>query len=74
MNSHWNSYLIFSATNLTKLFAELEVTQNNIISGVANNKNLLQSVQEAFAQNLENTNVEMKKLEDRMKTLSAVNK
>lgn len=57
------------ATNFSKLFAELETTQASILNGVASNKALLTGVQEAFAQNLENVNKEVKKLEERMKTL-----
>uniref|UniRef100_A0A182JEM7 Uncharacterized protein n=1 Tax=Anopheles atroparvus TaxID=41427 RepID=A0A182JEM7_ANOAO len=54
------------ATNFSKLFAELETTQASILNGVAANKTLLTGVQEAFAQNLENVNKEVKKLEERM--------
>ncbi|KFB37760.1 AGAP011690-PA-like protein [Anopheles sinensis] len=54
------------ATNFSKLFAELETTQASILNGVAANKALLTGVQEAFAQNLENVNKEVKKLEERM--------
>uniref|UniRef100_A0A2M4AJR5 Putative dynactin subunit 2 n=1 Tax=Anopheles triannulatus TaxID=58253 RepID=A0A2M4AJR5_9DIPT len=57
------------ATNFSKLFAELETTQASILNGVAGNKALLTGVQEAFAQNLENVNKEVKKLEDRMSKL-----
>lgn len=61
--------LIFSATNFSKLFAELETTQASILNGIAANKALLSGVQEAFAQNLENVNKEVKKLEERMQAL-----
>ncbi|XP_058457917.1 dynactin subunit 2 [Malaya genurostris] len=57
------------ATNFGKLFAELETTQSSILNGIAGNKSLLTGVQEAFAQNLENVNSEVKKLEQRMKTI-----
>ncbi|EAT42431.1 AAEL006029-PA [Aedes aegypti] len=57
------------ATNFSKLFAELETTQASILKGIASNKTLLTGVQEAFAQNLENVNKEVKKLDERMKTL-----
>ncbi|KXJ75253.1 dynactin subunit 2 [Aedes albopictus] len=57
------------ATNFSKLFAELETTQASILNGIAGNKTLLTGVQEAFAQNLENVNKEVKKLEERMKAL-----
>jgi dynactin 2 len=59
------------AANFSKLFAELEATQLSIVTGIGNNKTLLQGVQEAFAVNMENTNKEVVKLEERMKTLSA---
>lgn len=59
------------ATNFTKIIAELEATQNGITSGIANNKTLLQGVQEAFAQNLENVNKEVAKLDERITALSA---
>lgn len=39
------------------------------MNGIAGNKTLLTGVQEAFAQNLENVNKEVKKLEERMKAL-----
>lgn len=57
------------ATNFSKLFAELETTQASILNGIAGNKTLLTGVQEAFAQNLENVNKEVKKLDERMKAL-----
>uniref|UniRef100_A0A182WEH2 Dynactin subunit 2 n=1 Tax=Anopheles minimus TaxID=112268 RepID=A0A182WEH2_9DIPT len=57
------------ATNFSKLFAELETTQASILNGVAANKTLLTGVQEAFAQNLENVNKEVKKLEEHMTKL-----
>ncbi|XP_055529659.1 dynactin subunit 2 [Wyeomyia smithii] len=57
------------ATNFSKLFAELESSQASILNGIAGNKALLSGVQEAFAQNIENVNKEVKKLEERMKTL-----
>lgn len=62
------------ATNFTKVIAELEATQKAIASGIANNKSLLQGVQEAFAQNLENVNKEVAKLEKRISELSAAKK
>lgn len=57
------------ATNFGKLFAELETTQASILNGIASNKTLLSGVQDAFAQNLENVNKEVKKLDERMATL-----
>ncbi|XP_053687471.1 dynactin subunit 2 [Sabethes cyaneus] len=59
------------ATNFSKLFAELESSQASILNGIAGNKSLLSGVQEAFAQNIENVNKEVKKLEERMKSLQA---
>lgn len=60
------------ATNFGKLFAELETTQASILNGIGSNKALLTGVQEAFAQNLENVNKEVKKLEERMKLLQEI--
>lgn len=57
------------ATNFGKLFAELETTQASILTGIAANKTLLAGVQEAFAQNHENINKQVKKLEERMQAL-----
>lgn len=54
------------ANNFSKLVAELETTQNMITVGIGNNKVLLQKVQEAFAENLENVNKEVAKLEGRV--------
>lgn len=56
----------FSAANFSKLFAELEATQNIILKGISSNKELLQSVQKAFVENDENVKKEFKKLEDRV--------
>uniref|UniRef100_A0A336MXZ2 CSON007183 protein n=1 Tax=Culicoides sonorensis TaxID=179676 RepID=A0A336MXZ2_CULSO len=58
------------ATNFSKLFAELETTQANILNGVSNNKALLDGVQEAFAINLVSINDQVKNLEERVKKLS----
>jgi len=58
------------ATNFSKLFAELEATQSNILNGVSNNKALLDGVQEAFAINLESTNQQVTRLEERVQKLS----
>lgn len=57
---------IFSATNFSKIIAELETTQQTLTLSIGNNKALLQGVQEAFAVNLENVNKEVTKLEERM--------
>lgn len=58
------------ATNFSKLFAELETTQTDILSGVSNNKALLDGVQEAFAINLVSINDQVKNLEERVKKVS----
>lgn len=58
------------ATNFSKLFAELEATQTDILSGVSNNKALLDGVQEAFAINLVSINDQVKNLEERVKKVS----
>lgn len=57
------------ANNFSKLIGELEATQTMITTGIGNNKKLLQKVQEAFAENLENVNKEVAKLDARLKTL-----
>lgn len=57
------------ANNFSKLIGELEATQTLITTGIGNNKVLLQKVQEAFAENLENVNKEVAKLENRIKAL-----
>ncbi|CAG9799450.1 unnamed protein product [Chironomus riparius] len=54
------------AANFSKLFAELEATQNIILKGISSNKELLQSVQKAFVENDENIKKEFKKLDDRV--------
>lgn len=64
----FKSYFV-SATNFSKLVAELEATQTNLLTGLAGNKELLDSVQEAFAINLENVNKEVKKLEGRLNAI-----
>ncbi|XP_070501064.1 dynactin subunit 2 [Chironomus tepperi] len=58
------------AANFSKLFAELEATQNIILKGISSNKELLQSVQKAFVENDENAQKEFKKLEDRVIALT----
>lgn len=54
------------ANNFSKLLGELETTQSSITAGIGSNKKLLQNVQEAFAENLENVNKEVAKLEVRL--------
>lgn len=62
------------ANNFSKLIGELEATQNLITTGIGNNKVLLQKVQEAFAENLENVNKEVAKLDGRLKALETKKK
>lgn len=65
---------VFTAANFTKLFVELETTQNAILHGVSNNKALLDGVQEAFAVNLESINGQVKKLEERVQKVTVSKK
>lgn len=65
----FNAFASFSATNFSKLFAELETTQASIVNGIAANKSLLTGVEQAFNSNLENVNKEVKKLDERMAAL-----
>lgn len=60
-------FFLSTATNFSKIIAELETTQQTLTLSIGNNKALLQGVQEAFAVNLENVNKEVTKLEERMK-------
>lgn len=48
----------------------METTQSDLTTSLANNKALLQGVQEAFAVNLENVNKEVSKLELRINNLT----
>lgn len=57
------------ANNFSKLMTDLEANQASITNGIGNNKKLLQQVQAAFAENLENVNQEVAKLDARLKTL-----
>lgn len=59
------------ANNFSKLMGELESTQTLIATGIGNNKKLLQQVQAAFAENLENVNQEVAKLDGRLQALQA---
>lgn len=61
--------LVIAATNFSKIIAELEATQTNLLTGLAGNKELLDNVQEAFAVNLENVNKEVSKLEGRLNAI-----
>lgn len=60
----------FSATNFSKIIAELEATQQTLLTSLAGNKTLLQNVQDAFAVNLENVKKEVAKLESRLDVLT----
>lgn len=63
-------FLFFTATNFSKIIAELEVTQHSLLTSIAGNKVLLQNVQEAFATNLDNVKIEASKLEARVNRLA----
>ncbi|XP_053609676.1 dynactin subunit 2 [Plodia interpunctella] len=54
------------ASNFSKSLTELETLQSTIASGVQNNKELLQGVQEVFAHNIDSLQKEIKKLDDRI--------
>lgn len=83
MSSRWMAYtalrrrLIISrfsgfsltATNFSKIIAELEATQQSLLTNIAGNRVLLQNVQEAFATNLESVKAEVSKLEGRVNKL-----
>lgn len=58
------------ATNFTKIIAELEASQNSIVNGIGNNKILLQGVQSTFAENLDNVNKEVAKLDERVRKIA----
>jgi dynactin-2 len=70
LNSIINKIIFILAANFSKLYAELETTQNIIIKGISSNKELLQSVQKAFVENDENTKKEFKKIEERVVSLA----
>ncbi|CAB3227267.1 unnamed protein product [Arctia plantaginis] len=59
------------ACNFGKSLTELETLQTTIASGVQNNKELLQGVQEVFAHNVDSLQKEIKKLDDRIGKLAA---
>lgn len=52
--------------NFAKIIAEVEEKQSNITTSLVNNKELLHSVQETFAHNLEAINKEVAKVEERV--------
>uniref|UniRef100_A0A1A9WWN9 Dynactin subunit 2 n=1 Tax=Glossina brevipalpis TaxID=37001 RepID=A0A1A9WWN9_9MUSC len=58
------------AMNFAKIIFEIEEKQTTISSSLVNNKELLHSVQETFAQNLETINKEMAKIEERVDGLA----
>lgn len=68
--SKYSFSFFFIATNFSKIISEQESAQQNLALNLANNKTLLQGVQEAFAVNLENVNTEVAKLEERLKKLT----
>lgn len=57
------------ASNFGKSLTELETLQSTIASGVQNNKELLQGVQEVFALNVDSLQKEIKKLDERISKL-----
>ncbi|KOB78528.1 Dynactin [Operophtera brumata] len=57
--------------NFGKSLTELETLQSTISSGVQNNKELLQGVQEIFAMNVDSVQKEIKKLDERIGKLVA---
>ncbi|XP_045536363.1 dynactin subunit 2 [Papilio machaon] len=59
------------AKNFGKSLAELETLQSTVASGVHNNKELLQGVQEVFAHNVDNLHKEIRKLDERISKLAA---
>lgn len=61
--------LSLTATNFSKIIAELEATQQSLLTNIAGNRVLLQNVQEAFATNLESVKAEVSKLEGRVNKL-----
>lgn len=59
------------ASDFGKSLSELEALQSTIANGVQNNKALLQGVQDIFAQNIDQIQKEVKKLDDRITKLAA---
>lgn len=64
-------YFFLEVTNFSKILSEQEAVQQGLGANLANNKTLLQGVQEAFAVNMLNVTAEVNKLEERMKKLGA---
>ncbi|KAH8277847.1 hypothetical protein KR018_008534 [Drosophila ironensis] len=59
------------ANNFAKIIAEIEQKQGTITTSLVNNKELLHSVQETFAQNLETINSKVAKVEQRLAAVSS---
>lgn len=62
------------AMNFAKIIAEIEEKQTTITTSLVNNKELLHSVQETFAQNLETINKEVAKVDERVNAVTATKK
>ena len=63
-------FYYISASNFGKSLTELETLQSTISSGVQNNKELLQGVQEVFAHNIDSLQKEIKKLDERISKIA----
>lgn len=63
-------FFFFSANNFAKIIAEIEQKQGTITTSLVNNKELLHSVQETFAQNLETINSKVAKVEQRVAAIT----
>ncbi|EDW72490.1 uncharacterized protein Dwil_GK20679 [Drosophila willistoni] len=59
------------ANNFAMIIAEIEQKQGTITTSLVNNKELLHSVQETFAQNLETINSKVAKVEQRVTAVTA---
>lgn len=68
-----NLNLYILAMNFAKIIAEIEETQNSITQSLVNNKSLLHSVQETFAQNLDTIQKEVGKLDTRINAIPIKN-
>ncbi|XP_017488860.1 PREDICTED: dynactin subunit 2 [Rhagoletis zephyria] len=58
------------AMNFAKIIAEIEEKQTTITTSLVSNKELLHSVQETFAQNLETINKEVAKVDERVQAIT----
>lgn len=63
-------FFVFAANNFAKIIAEIEQKQGTITTSLVNNKELLHSVQETFAQNLETINSKVAKVEQRVAAIT----